>query len=416
MTLSNGGSRVPDVSIATSPNDLTSVPAILKQISEQGAHFSTTTLDYEGRLKLLASARALVQALETPRETMLKHIWAQPSVQVGITMLYNAGVFHFMAEKDGPVTIDECAEATKMDSKLLARLMRHLGAMGYIIETGVDEYAPTNFSKAMSLRIIGDGYPCVVNGLFNTLGKFGDFTKAHDNKMVLSHTDTPLRYTEKTDMNVFTWLQSLGLGSHLNNHMAGYHQGRPSWMDSNIYPVDDRLIKGADTSEDAPFLVDIGGSTGHDLAEFLSKHPGHPGKLILEDLPVVINHIQELDQRIEPVPYDFHTTQPYQGARAYYMHSVLHDWPDNICADILKNVVAAMAPGYSRLLINEEVIPDRGADWQATALDVMIMIEFSSAERTLADWTRLLEPAGLQIIQVWGGGHGTESLIECELA
>lgn len=46
-------------------------------------------------------------------------------------------------------------------SCLVARLMRHLGAMGYIIETGVDEYAPTNFSKAMSLRIIGDGYPCV---------------------------------------------------------------------------------------------------------------------------------------------------------------------------------------------------------------------------------------------------------------
>jgi hypothetical protein len=36
--------------------------------------------------------------------------------------------------------------------------MRHLGAMGYITETGKDEYKPTNYSKAMSIPIIGDGY------------------------------------------------------------------------------------------------------------------------------------------------------------------------------------------------------------------------------------------------------------------
>lgn len=33
--------------------------------------------------------------------------------------------------------------------------------MGYIKETGVGEYRPSNFSRAMALRIIGDGYPCV---------------------------------------------------------------------------------------------------------------------------------------------------------------------------------------------------------------------------------------------------------------
>ncbi|KAK8087567.1 catechol O-methyltransferase [Apiospora hydei] len=416
MAFPNGASPVPDASIATSPNDLLSVPAILEQISAQGAYLSMAPQDYGSRLQLLASARALVQALETPRETMIKHIWAQPAVQVGITMMYEAGVFHVMAKKDGPITVKECAEATNMDPKLLARLMRHLGSMGYLIETGVDEYALTNFSRAMSLRIIGDGYPCIINGLFNTLSKFGEFTKAHDNKMVLSHTDTALRYAEKVDMDVFTWLRSMGLGAHLNNHMAGYHQGRPSWMDANVYPVEERLVKGADTSDDAPFLVDIGGSTGHDPAEFLAKHPCHPGKLILEDLPVVIDHIQQLDSRIERVHYDFHTEQPHKGARAYYMHSVLHDWPDDVCASILKNVLAAMKPGYSRLLVNECVIPDRGADWQATALDVMIMIEFSAKERTLADWTRLLEPAGLRIMNVWSGGDGAESLIECELA
>lgn len=33
--------------------------------------------------------------------------------------------------------------------------------MGYIEDTGVDEYKPTNFSKSLSLPVIGDGYLAV---------------------------------------------------------------------------------------------------------------------------------------------------------------------------------------------------------------------------------------------------------------
>jgi hypothetical protein len=37
--------------------------------------------------------------------------------------------------------------------------MRHMAAMGCITETGVDEYKATNFTKAMTMPIIGNGYP-----------------------------------------------------------------------------------------------------------------------------------------------------------------------------------------------------------------------------------------------------------------
>lgn len=36
--------------------------------------------------------------------------------------------------------------------------MRHLAAMGYLAQTGKDEYKATNYSKAMSLPVIGNGY------------------------------------------------------------------------------------------------------------------------------------------------------------------------------------------------------------------------------------------------------------------
>ncbi len=99
------------------------------------------------------------------------------------------------------------------------------------------------------------------------------------------------------------------------------------------------------------------------------------------------------------------------------MHSVLHDWPDEVSAKILARVKAAMKPGYSRLLINENVIPSEKAQWEATALDILMLALVSSRERTEADWHHLIEDlAGLKIRKIWHAANGVESVIECELA
>lgn len=39
--------------------------------------------------------------------------------------------------------------------------MRHMAAMGYIVEVAADEYKLTNFTKSLTIPIIGDGYPCM---------------------------------------------------------------------------------------------------------------------------------------------------------------------------------------------------------------------------------------------------------------
>lgn len=75
-----------------------------------------------------------------------------------------------------------------------------------------------------------------------------------------------------------------------------------------------------------------------------------------------------------------------------------------------------MDPGYSKLLINENVIPDIGADWQVTGQDLMMMTMVSSRERQECEWRHLLVEAGLKVIKIWTHVNGVESLIECELA
>lgn len=72
-----------------------------------------------------------------------------------------------------------------------------------------------------------------------------------------------------------------------------------------------------------------------------------------------------------------------------------------------------MKPGYSKLLINENVIPDIEADWQLAALDLMMMTMVSSGERKEQQWRQLLEKAGLRILKIWSYENEVESLIEC---
>ncbi|KAK7402778.1 hypothetical protein QQX98_011458, partial [Neonectria punicea] len=90
---------------------------------------------------------------------MARHCWAQTGVMAAIIFGVDTGLWKLMASNgDRPQTIPELADGLRVDPVLLGRLMRHLGAMGYIAETGIDEFTPTNYSKALSLDIISGGY------------------------------------------------------------------------------------------------------------------------------------------------------------------------------------------------------------------------------------------------------------------
>lgn len=404
-----------DVSIAINPNNLEAVPGLVKEINEGVKTLATG--GHEARHELIVKARSLMLALEAPRETMIKHCWAQTGAMAGINLGIDTGLWTLMAKNgDKPQKVADLSRELGIDPALLSRLLRHLSAMGYITETNTDEYLPTNFTKSLSLPIISGGYPAMLSVSRGAI-MFHEYARARGWKNPSDAKDTSMMFAYKTDKDMFAYQQELGYGPHFNLHMGGYRQGRPPWM-TKIYPVQERLIKGADTDPEAPFLVDVGGSVGHDLVQFQQNFPDHPGKLILEDLDVVIHQIPDPERlgAIKKLPHDFTKPQPVKGARAYYMHSCLHDWPDDVCNVILGHLKDAMKPGYSKLLINENVLPKRNAHWESSALDMVMLTLFNSKERTHADWYYLLEElAGLKIVKIWDGGKGVESVIECEV-
>ncbi|KAF5681383.1 O-methyltransferase B [Fusarium denticulatum] len=249
----------------------------------------------------------------------------EPSLHCALTAGTVKEVWTHVAKINRPFKVADVAKEKNIEPALLARLVRHVSSMGYITEIDQDTYQATDFIKSMAFPFINAGYPCISGACLNALGQFHEWA----------------------DIN--------------------------SWKDAT---------DGFEKSNDSALLVDIGGSFGHDIGEFCRKFPDALGRLILQDLPVVIDQITSLDNKIERMKYDFYTEQPIKGARAYYMHSVLHDWSDETCLKILSQVKAAMKPGYSKLLINENVIPNTGSQWEATALDIMMLTLLASRERT----------------------------------
>lgn len=68
-----GESQCPDT-VIVSPADAPAVGDLLDKISKQ-RHVNVNNM--VERLELLATTRALTQALETPRETLLRYTWSE---------------------------------------------------------------------------------------------------------------------------------------------------------------------------------------------------------------------------------------------------------------------------------------------------------------------------------------------------
>lgn len=107
--------------------------------------------------------------------------------------------------------------------------------------------------------------------------------------------------------------------------------------------------------------------------------------------------------------------QPVKGAKVYFMHVILHDWPDIQARQILHNVREAIEPGYSKFLLYEVVITSGDPRVHATNSDLMVMVLLAAAERTEAIWRGLLDKAGLGITKIWTSPNATEAIIEAEL-
>ena len=133
-------------------------------------------------------------------------------------------------------------------------------------------------------------------------------------------------------------------------------RGNHSEKWTEFYPWRQHIVNRRDPGGIA--FVDIGGGVGQDSEALRLKSPESfpPGSIVLQDLSEVVDRAHEAGEAIVRASHDFFKPQPVLGAAVYFMHLVLHDWPDEEARKILENLKPAMKPGYSRLLINDIVL------------------------------------------------------------
>lgn len=150
-------------------------------------------------------------------------------------------------------------------------------------------------------------------------------------------------------------------------------------------------------------LVDVGGNAGHLVSSILSKYPGLRG--IVFDRPEVVEaarfeapvRTEDVARRVSFQGGDMFVEVP-PGGDAYVLKLILHNWDDESCATILRNVCARLAPG-GRVIAIDTVLPPLGdvSDVPSKLLDLNMMLLLPGKERTRVEWEALYRGAGLAI-------------------
>ena len=243
------------------------------------------------------------------------------------------------------------------------------------------------------------------------LSRLPEYFHAKGWKSPVDARDGPFQFAKGSDAHFFDFLNSNPYYQQAFNTVMtmSFRRRGKEWYE--FFPVAERMRVPRSTD---PLLVDIGGGQGKDLTEFKARFPHLSGRLILQDLPAVIQGVQDLAPGIEAQCHDFFEVQPVRNAKVYYMRTVLHDWPDRQAVQILGRIRDAMDHA-SILLISETMLPDTGVPLSSAVSDLQMMGFFASLERTRGQWQRLLETAGLELVQVWlpdGCDGSPESLAE----
>ena len=147
-------------------------------------------------------------------------------------------------------------------------------------------------------------------------------------------------------------------------------------------------------------LVDVAGGYGSTLSAILTEHPNLKGTLF--DLPHVVAKAQAfvesrgLRDRCSLVGGSFLASVP-EGADAYFMKHIIHDWDDERYLQLLRNCHVAM-PAHAKLLVCETVLPEGNDASHPRILDLVMLLNTPGGrERTEPEYRALFENAGFRL-------------------
>ncbi|KAK4498624.1 hypothetical protein PRZ48_011283 [Zasmidium cellare] len=380
-------------------------------------------IDNASRRKALAAAQALVRRLQHPIDAVWDVALVYPALYSALKVGVDRNIFSRLDEDDGhPKSTTELACGG--DVVVLRRMLRHLAAMNFIDELGPDIWGRTRLSSALTQRevfahidFVGDGSQLAFTGLPTFLKE----VKYHDPSNATNGNWQRVIGSGKT---YFEWLAERPREQQTFwDLMDGVASQPGSWTD--VYPVE-TIFSG--NNAHCALVVDVGGAEGRDMQTFVQRFPEASGRVVLQDQQAVIKTVLHLqNEGVIPMAHDFFTEQPikeyctigkigYPATTRPCLPDRLHGRPEDKAREILQNLKPAFVRGHSRLVVNEVVLPPRGATSDQTSLDLTMMALVSGGERSEEAWSNLIESCGFRVLGFYHSLASREEVIEAELA
>ncbi|KAF2472655.1 S-adenosyl-L-methionine-dependent methyltransferase [Lindgomyces ingoldianus] len=380
----------------------------LSSLSQQPDFASNPKL----RTKAVELNRQIAVQLQDPADVALE-LSLFPTYALAARIAVDMKLFNLIAASSTPVSAADLAMASSGSEKLIVRLLRPLAALGFVQEICENTWAANPVTEIMCTEPMRAGHIHLWDQCNGSMAKMVSYFRANGYIQPDDPCAGPLQYAFGTEKNSFDhWRTQPEVIDNFNTFMTGVRAARPSWLD--WWPVESQIFK-IELKDSDTLFVDVAGGRGHDLLNFKNKFPDKKGRLVLEDLPAVIDGIPTLDERIIVVKYDFFTPQPVKDALIYFFHFIMHDWSDDVCVKILSHTASAMKRGHSKVLINDFILPNEFCPLAMCGFDLAMMALHSGQERTESQWRALVARAGLEVLQVWSPENGGEGIVECQL-
>lgn len=292
------------------------------------------------------------------------------------------GVADLIAEE--PVEVSTLAEQTNAQPAMLYRLLRALSCKGVFLEHPGQKFSHTPTSHLLRKNAKGS--------LASYALWYGDELYLASSHLLTSVVTGKRGFDRHFGADYFTYVSRHPEASRIfNEAMSGVSQLQG-----------EAVLEAYDF---APFRVvaDVGGGEGKILRMVLDRFPDTQG-VLFDQAHVISDGVDKglwapYAARVSLTPGDFFQSD-LPSADAYVMKYILHDWDDEHCVRLLRNLKRSMLPG-SRLIILEQVLSDElNVPQFAKVNDLFMHVTFGSKERTRGEFTTLLDEAGFRLESV----------------
>lgn len=299
-----------------------------------------------------------------------------------ITSAAQLGIADALA--DGPLPLDELAKRVDADADALGRLLRALIGRGIFRRRRDGRYA----LNALAATLCSDA-PISLKGA----ALFQGSPEQRERWTLLADA-------VRTGESIVPALRGKDGFDYLADipaHAELFNQTMTSLAQMTLAVVVGSYDFGAHRT-----IVDVGGGQGAMLAAILAKATAAQG--ILYDLPTVVAGApkvlagKNVADRVRILDGSFFDSVP-PGGDAYLLKNIIHDWADDKALQILRNVHAAARPGATLLLV-EMVVEDNGRDGPENWVDLEMLLNLGSRERTAEEYRNLLRQAGFQMTRI----------------